>query len=148
MKNKILTIAIALLIGGSAFGQRLVDPAKNYYYNFDNDCAIKAVSAVLNISYKESYILLKDIYIENVGVTIRDLFRFTYNRFPNSDIFAVKGLVPSEFIKAFKEPSESYLVIAKNHVFYMENNSVRGWEMVGIESDFNRRIIMAIKLKK
>ena len=148
MRNKILTLAIALLIGGSAFGQRLVDPAKNYYYNFDNDCAIKAVSAVLNVSYKESYLLLKDIYIENQGVVMRDLFKFIDARFPNSTIFAVGYLVPSEFIKVFPEPGASYLVIAKNHVFYMENNTLRGWEVVGLKTDFNKQILLAVKLKK
>ena len=146
-KNRIITLALSLLIGALAYGQGLIEPAKNYYYNFDNDCAIKAMSAAMDISYKESYILLKDIYVENVGTTTRDLFKIVNREFPNSRIFGVNGLVPSEFIKVFKDTGK-YLVVARNHIFYIENSILRGWNITGVNSDYNRQIILAIKLQK
>tara|TARA_R110000772_G_scaffold89748_3_gene185781 strand:+ start:482 stop:925 length:444 start_codon:yes stop_codon:yes gene_type:complete len=144
-KNKILTIALALLLGSFAFSQTLIEPEKNYYYNFQNDCAIKAVSAALEVSYKDSYVLLKDIYQEDKGVQTRALFGFINKHFPKSVLISVNYLTPSEFIKEI-ESTGKYLVIARRHVFFMQNSRAKSWELVGVESDFNRKIFLAIKL--
>lgn len=142
-KSRILILALTLLIGGFAFSQQLVEPPKNYYYNFDNDCAIKTLSAALDVSYKDSYMLLKQYYIEDLGVITRDFLSVVHYFFPNSELLRVDRLKPEEFIKAYK-PGR-YIVIAPNHTFYIENSNGL-WKMFGVESDYNREIFLAVRL--
>jgi len=146
-KSRIIMLTIGLLIGAFVHGQGLIEPAKNYYYNYDNDCAITAMSAAMDISYKDAYLLLKGIYLPNVGTKTRELFKVVKAEFPKSKMIGVNNLVPSEFIKECKETGK-FLVIAKNHIFYMEHSSLKGWNITGVKSDYNRQIILAVKLEK
>jgi len=144
-KNRILILALTLLIGGFAFSQQLVEPAKNYYYNFDNDCSIKALSAALDASYKDSYMLLKEYYIKDTGTPTRDFFKVVHTLFPDSELISVDNLSPEEFIEVL--PVGRYIVVARGHTFFIgSTDDESGWKLVGVRTDYNREIFLAVRL--
>jgi hypothetical protein len=138
-----LTTILALLLSLMVYSQRIVVPASSPY-GFTNDCAIKALAGAKDITYKEAYLLLKDVYVEDKGVPTSDFIKLLSKEFPDAKLRTASLVKPYELIQLLEH--NTYIVISKGHTFCIRYTS--RWELIGYRSDLDKRVFIVIKLNK
>ena len=138
-----LTTTMLLLLSLMVYSQRIVVPASSPY-GFTNDCAIQALAGAKDITYKEAYLLLKDVYVEDKGVATSNFMKVLSQEFPDAKVSTASLIKPRELVQLLEH--NTYIVISKGHTFCIRHTS--RWELIGYRSDLDKRVFIVIKLNK
>lgn len=117
----------------------------------NDDCSVRAISEAYNMPYISARLLLsmsgrkhrEGVSLALIMKTISDYFPYT----STGPIWMGKQVNSFQFVSQFAMSGYSYLVLAPNHIFVIEEGEFCQWLVKGNPDDWRKGIFAYIEIK-
>jgi hypothetical protein len=117
----------------------------------NNDCSVRAIAEAFDIAYRESRLLLKEWGREDgEGMSLYLINKGMEKDFPGmaSILLQTKVYINShQFVNDYAVDGVTYLILAENHIFVIEEGEFCQWLVKGNMDDPKKAILGYIEIK-
>ena len=152
----IVILLLFLLLSYGAFGQRVIDTVYKYEWVVDsmgeaNDCSVRAHAEVFGLTYRQAHADLKRAGRHNrKGIDVLNYINYLNTNKTGYSIelsLAKDSTTNKSFIREVAETGSSYLMIAKDHIYAIQEYKGK-WAIKGNHNERLTKPIAWLKIDR